>query len=392
MRTGFRLFLIIFFSVYGLVNLYIGLHGRHFLRAAGIALSPRVYWPLFWLTALSYILSRLLNGHAPDILYRPLHLLGACWLAAMVYFLLFLLAVDAMRLAHRILGFLPPWTSGSRFISFFGAAAILTVALLLLLGSRAARNPGVTRYEVSIEKELPGREDLRIVLVSDVHLGSLVNGGMLNRLVEGINGLAPDLVLLAGDILDEDLGFFVKQGMDADLGRIRAPLGVYAVPGNHEYLGGGLEEFSLHLESAGIRMLRDQVVLAGGLLYIAGRDDRSGPRFTGGSRLSLASLTMGLNPDLPLIVMDHQPADLWEARAAGADLQVSGHTHRGQLWPGNLITRRVYEIDYGLQKKGGTSFVVSSGYGTWGPPVRIGTRSEIVLIRLVGRPAGPGKT
>ncbi len=392
MRSGFLLFFGIFFSVYGLVNLYIGLHGRHFLRAAGIPTDPRLYWPLFWLVALSYILSRFLNGHVPDPLYRPLHAAGVYWLAAMVYFFLILLAVDLVRLADRLFGFLPSGAAAARFALGTGSAIILVVAGLLVYGALNARRPVVTRYEISIDKELKGRGELLVALASDIHLGALVNGRMLSRLVDEINALEPDVILLAGDILDEDLGPFVERNMDADLGRLRAPLGVYAVPGNHEYIGGSLDEFTGHLRAAGIDMLKDRVVTPAGSFHIAGRDDRSAERFTGRKRMSLTELTSGLDPALPLLVMDHQPYGLDEAAAAGADLQVSGHTHRGQFWPNSIVTGLVYELDYGLLKKGGTHFVVSSGYGTWGPPVRIGTRPEIVLIRVSGTSASARPT
>jgi predicted MPP superfamily phosphohydrolase len=167
-----------------------------------------------------------------------------------------------------------------------------------------------------------------------------------------------------------------------NLGRLSAPLGVWAVTGNHEYIGGDLEEFSKRVEADGIRLLMDEAVLIADAFYVIGRKDRSAAR-RGEGRKPLGELTEGLDRGLPLIVADHQPFNLEEAEAAGVDLQVSGHTHNGQIWPGPLVIKGLYENGYGLLYKGKTAVVVTSGFGTWGPPLRLGTRAEIVFIELV---------
>lgn len=392
MRSSFLLFFSIFFTVYGLVNFYIGLHARHLLRTAGLAVGPWLFWPLFWLVALSYILSRFLNGRLPELLYHPLHMTGAYWLAIMLYLFLILLPVDLVRLANHFFRFLPGGEAGLRLGLITGFLVILTVLGLVGFGAWNARRPVVTRYDITIDKPLGGIDELNIVLVSDIHLGTIVNGKMLTGLVKKVNELEPDLILLAGDILDEDLGAFVKRNMDAELGRLRAPLGVFAVPGNHEYIGGELAEFVEHMESAGITMLIDRAVKVADSFYVIGRDDLAGRRFTGKNRAPLADLVTDLDPGLPRILIDHQPYGLEEAEAAGIDLQVSGHTHRGQLWPSHLITGLIYELDYGYLRKGSTNYIVSSGYGTWGPPVRVGSRAELVLIRVSGASASARPT
>ncbi|HWI54984.1 MAG TPA: metallophosphoesterase, partial [Desulfobacteria bacterium] len=116
--------------------------------------------------------------------------------------------------------------------------------------------------------------------------------------------------------------------------------------------------------------------------YIVGRDDKSGSRFTGHKRKNLQDIISAVDRSLPVIVMDHQPTNLGETERAGVDLQVSGHTHRGQLFPNHLITRRIYEVDYGYLRKGNLNVIVSSGYGTWGPPIRVGSVAEIVDINV----------
>jgi hypothetical protein len=389
------LFFGIFFSVYGLVNFYIGYHGWRFFKTVGLIVNPWVYWPIFWFIALSYILSRAANHHLPNFIYEPLHIAGAYWLGAMMYFFLFLLAFDGAFLAVRFLRLIPaaapfiPKISAPHLIRTLGPLIITAVFILLAYGSVNARRPVVTRYEIDIPKKAGNLDEIRIAMVSDIHLGSIVNGKRLAGLVERVNKLKPDLILLPGDVLDEDLGPFIHQNMDGTLRKFSAPLGVFAVPGNHEYIGRRLEEFAAHLANAGIKLLIDDTYKVADSFYIVGRDDLAAERFGGKKRMPLGEITAGLDKTLPLLLMDHQPYHLEQAESAGIDLQVSGHTHRGQLWPGRLVTSRIYELDYGLKQKGGTNIIVSSGYGTWGPPIRIGNKPEIVeiLVKFTGVPA-----
>jgi predicted MPP superfamily phosphohydrolase len=158
-------------------------------------------------------------------------------------------------------------------------------------------------------------------------------------------------------------------------------LGVFAVPGNHEYFGANVPAFQKLLAADGVRMLIDETVTVGGVTII-GRND-----LRGGGRKTLSELIAGIpeeKKNLPLSLMDHQPFHLEEAQAAGIDLQLSGHTHAGQFWPVTFITRFIYEINYGLLRKGSTTIIVTSGYGLWGPPLRIGSKAEIVRVKLEG--------
>ena len=151
--------------------------------------------------------------------------------------------------------------------------------------------------------------------------------------------------------------------------------------GNHEYIG-GVKASVKYLTEHGVTMLMDSVALIDSSFYLAGRIDRSGRQFDGRLRRSVADLLQGIDRAKPVILMDHQPFELDKAQAAGVDLQLSGHTHHGQLWPLNWITKKVYELSWGYKQKGNTNFYVSSGYGTWGPPVRTGNTPEIVDITL----------
>jgi len=197
--------------------------------------------------------------------------------------------------------------------------------------------------------------------------------------VDMVHVIRPDIVLLCGDIVDEDLGPVIENNLGEMLRSIRSRYGTYAVTGNHEYIG-GVDAACRYLSDHGVKLLRDEAVLIDGSFYLVGREDRSIRQFTGMTRRPLWSIMKGVDRSLPVIMMDHQPLRLSSAVENGVDLQVSGHTHHGQLWPANIVTGLIYEVSRGFKKIGGTSFYVSCGFGTWGPPARLGNRPEVVHI------------
>lgn len=225
--------------------------------------------------------------------------------------------------------------------------------------------------ELATAKDI-GR-DMKVVMMSDLHLGYHNRRKELARWVDMVNAERPDLILIAGDIVDGSLRPLEEEGMADELRRLNAP--VLACPGNHEYIG-GMAEAERFMAEAGITLLRDSVATVGGLCVI-GRDDRSNPR-----RKSVAQLMGMADSSKFTIVVDHQPYHLERTERAGADFQLSGHTHRGQLWPISWITDAVYECSFGQWQRGGTRYYVSSGMGIWGGKFRIGTRSEYVVATI----------
>ncbi|MCL1818735.1 MAG: metallophosphoesterase [Spirochaetaceae bacterium] len=380
--TGFqevsRVFAMMF-SVVMLVNFYIGLHGRFYLRAINARVPAWVYWPVFWLFASLYIIIRWGAATRAEGVFSTI---GAYWLGAVSFFLVLFLVCDLLRLANHFFKFLPRSFTGARYTVITGTLSIAVVGVLLGWGTWRARVPVVTDYTVSIAKPLAG--NLTLVLVSDIHLGGMIQKEGLGAMVDRVNALRPDMILLAGDILDSSMSVYTDQNMGEEMSRLEAPLGVFAVAGNHEYFGGNLSAFQKALAGDGVRMLIDEVVTVGGM-NIIGRND-----FRGGGRKTIPELIAaipGSARSLPLILVDHQPYNLEETQAAGIDLQLSGHTHAGQFWPITFITRFIYELNYGLLRKGKTTIIVTSGYGLWGPPLRIGSKAEIVRIKLEGLPA-----
>jgi predicted MPP superfamily phosphohydrolase len=196
-----------------------------------------------------------------------------------------------------------------------------------------------------------------------------------------INALQPDVVLIAGDIIDESLAPVIWKDLGKMFLEINSKYGVYAVTGNHEFIGGA-ERAINYISKYGVKFLRDETVLIDNSFYIFGREDRDVSRFTKTHRKQISELMISADSSFPTILLDHQPFDLSETAKNKIDLQISGHTHHGQMFPFNLITKKIFEVSRGYKKISDTHFYVSSGVGTWGPPVRIGSRAEILNIQI----------
>jgi predicted MPP superfamily phosphohydrolase len=380
MRTNFILFLAVFFTVYGLVNLYIFIRGWHVLASGS---SLRLYYTLiFVILASSFIGGRLLQNIWLSVVSDALVWMGAFWIAAMLYLLLSLLILDLLRLINHWVPFFPSSVTAHASTTKGVAALIVigSVLILLIVGHINARTARIRTLHLTIPKKVEGLETLNVVAASDIHLGSIIVKKRLDSMVARINALNPDLVLLPGDIVDEDLAPVIKHNLGETLRNLKSRWGVFAITGNHEYIG-GVEEACAYLSEHGVTVLRDRVVRVNDAFYLVGREDRSILR-TGKNRKPLQELMAVADRNDPILLMDHQPFQLEEGETNGADLQISGHTHHGQLWPLNLITQRVYELSWGYKKKNSTHVYVSCGFGTWGPPVRLGNRPEIVNIRI----------
>ncbi|NQV03058.1 MAG: metallophosphoesterase [Bacteroidia bacterium] len=379
--TQFIIFISIVIVIYGAINFYIFIRG---LQAIPSDTGLRLWFSLiFWGLASTFILARILERVYPCMLTGIVTWIGSFWLGFMLFFILAVVLIDLARVFNSFLHFFPA--------SFYANLThTKVVTLFILLGLSVifvtvsfinARIPRIKELNLTISKPhvVPG--DLTIVMASDIHLGTLIASRKANRLVEKINSMNPDLVLFAGDIVDEDLAPVINNNLGEALSRIKSRLGVYAITGNHEYIG-GVRPAVEYLEKHGIRMLRDTSVLVNEQFYLVGRDDRDKPRFTGKPRKELEEILVTVDTAYPIILLDHQPFNLAKHATMGIDLQLSGHTHHGQLWPFNYITDAIYEVSWGYKQIGNTHFYVSSGYGTWGPPLRLGNRPEIVKINL----------
>jgi uncharacterized protein len=271
-------------------------------------------------------------------------------------------------------------------VSEKGRIAVLLVysltAIILLIGYFNARVPVIREVSIKLDKPVPDGFQ-KIVLVSDLHLGITISNGKLTKMVTLVNEQNADMIFLAGDVFDEDLGPVIQNNMGDLLKNLKAGNGVFAILGNHEYYGNAAAA-QHYLEEHAIVVLRDSVIILPNGIAVAGREDLTYERMTGKLRKPLEQLLSGVDRSRPVFLMDHQPYNLQDVASAQVDLQVSGHTHHGQMWPFNYITKAMFEISRGYEKINGTHFYVSSGYGTWGPPIRTNSRSEIVVLNVEG--------
>jgi len=291
-----------------------------------------------------------------------------------------LLAIDIIRIANHFFVFFPDFFIRKAMLvkRITAVIVLLAVCAAMIFGYINANNVIVNKVTIALDKKAGRLKNLKAVLISDIHLGFMVRGKQLRNIIDLTNAQNADIIFLCGDIFDAGIEEF---NQDAALSGFKSRYGTFAVMGNHEYFGNA-EAGAKHISENGITVLRDEAVFVADFFYVAGRDDFSSWRKKGKKRASLAEIIKPLDRSRPIILMDHQPREFEEAVNAGVDLQLSGHTHAGQIWPMTLVIKAVWELPYGYMKKGGSSFFVTSGAGTWGPRLRIGARPEIVVMNI----------
>lgn len=375
------LFFIIFFTVYTAINSYVFIRGWQVIAAYPI-LKP-IYAITFILLAYGYVLAKLLYKYLSPALYDILLGAGAIWFAFLVYFLLSILFIDIIRLLNSWFHFLPAYINNNyEYVKKITALVVLAVVgLVVFLGNLNKRDIQIKTLEITLPKGESKLSELNIALASDIHLSPIDGERLLTRIIDKINSVNPDIVLLAGDIVDDKAKVLEDRGIGISFNNLKPKYGIYSITGNHEFIN-GVESCVRYAENFGIKFLRDDHLLIDSSFYIIGREDRSMPQFTGKQRKNLEEIVKDIPNNYPKILLDHTPFKLEEAEQNKIDLQLSGHTHHGQIWPANIITNMIYELSWGYMKKGNTNYYVSSGAGTWGPPVRTGSSSEIVNIKV----------
>ncbi len=378
-KAQMSIFFAVVITIYTVVNLYLWLKGYRALSGAGI--STRWYTITFTILAAAFIAGKLLEHYSSGILTDILNVTGGFWLAFMLYGTLAWLAADLLLLIQRPFHLIPsPTLPGVRLWLMAGITG--GTLLLILTGFIMAVTPSVTRYEVTTAKRLDGGEQqIRIAAVSDIHLGSTIRRRSMRQLSSLLAAEEPDIVLFLGDLIDGSMAPVLRDDLLASLTLPPLRYGVWAITGNHEYIGGAAMTVP-YIESKGIRVLKDEVITLDNGLQIVGRLDRSAGHNRSGGRRSLEELMAVTDSSRPVIVLDHQPYQLAGLAGSGADLQLSGHTHNGQIWPLSLITGAIYELSYGHARYGATDVIVSSGFGIWGPRMRLGTKAEVLSVTL----------
>ena len=373
---SFLIFFSIVLLIYSSVNYYLFVRG---LQVFSISQPVRKWFVvIFWTIAASFIAGSVLERTFSSAFSEWVYRVGSFWLAFMLYLTLAALLIDLVRVFNHFFHFLPEFTPVMKLR--LGLIVFSVVSLLVIAGHMNALWINVRQIPLTIHKKVSGNPEVKILMASDLHLGVLIGERREKRLLEIINEQKPDLVLLCGDLVDGEIAPVLRKNLGRHIQEIKTPLGVYAILGNHEYLG-GIDKTLPYLRGININVLIDETVTLPNGIQLVGRNDRAGSRFTNGLK-PLPELLAGTDPEKPVIVMNHQPYHLDEAVKSNVDLHLSGHTHDGQLWPFHYMTKAIFELSWGLMKKQNTNFYVSCGFGTWGPSVRIGNRPEVVVFKV----------
>ncbi len=325
---------------------------------------------VFSLLWLSYPLGRTLLHNGWKVPGEALEMAGAVWMGVLFILCSWLLVADLVT----GFGFLLP----HHVLAARKLAVIVGLVLSIFAVFQGLRGPRVVRYEAKIQGLAPSFDGLRIVQISDLHLGSLLGRRWLEARVEQVEALRPDLLFVTGDLVDSEVA--PVRPLVPLLRRLSAPLGVWGVTGNHEFYA-GIEASTALYADAGIRLLRDSWAEVRPGLVLVGVDDLSARRQLGLNGDPVARAFQGA-PDGTRIFLSHSPLRVKDAARAGASLMLSGHTHAGQIWPFTYLCEIPYPHQAGLYREGNLQMIVHRGTGTWGPPMRLFLPSEIVEVTL----------
>ena len=357
-------YLLIIITLYLAGNAYIFIRAKQALKAK--SLGVKIFLTvLFWICALSFFGTMLArNLEIPVFISHSMYTIGTSWLIFTLYMALFLLLFDILKLFKVVCKYR------------FYLSLVFTLGLLGY-GVYNYHHPETNVVSILTNKQYGDTpQAIKIVAISDIHLGNGTGKAALKKYVEMINAQHPDLILISGDLIDNSVVPLYTENMAEELGNLKAPMGIYMVLGNHEYIS-GIDESIRYIKSTPIQLLRDSVVTLPNGIQLIGRDDRHNRK-----RRSLQELMVNVDKSKPIILLDHQPFDLEETEAAGIDLQFSGHTHHGQIWPISWVTESIFEQSHGYRQWGNSHVYVSSGLSLWGPPFRIGTYSEMVIFNF----------
>lgn len=364
--------LVAIFGIFSVVNYYVSnkymLVLNHFFSFNTDFIVRGIVAILTLFTAVTYLLS---NYNVGNLIGK----LGTYWFGiSLVSFFIFLLSDIILFLLKKI----TPISNQQVFFTFLlGSILILG---LLIYGRWNANQIKLNKYDISIRKKSK-LDNLNVILVSDFHIGYLNDDKKLKKIVSEINKLSPDIVCISGDLFDGNFKAINKPSKVLRyLNEIESTYGSYISWGNHD-AGDNFQEMKSFIQESNLILLEDEIFINESNFAIIGRKDLSPIGNQEGIRKkNLVSLEHIKN--IPIIVLDHQPSS-FNTYEFPVDLVLSGHTHQGQVFPFNLVTKNFFDIDYGYGKnKNGTQMVVSSGIGTWGPPIRIGTSSEIVQLNI----------
>jgi len=375
------IFISIFFLIFGLAGYYV--YTRTTQAFPGTFIDSITFLILYIFLLSAFFFGKLVEVYSIGFFSNTLVKIGSIGAGVFLYAFLLVIFFDLIRLINYIIPFYPGFIESNyqKTKLIIGIITLLIISVIIIAGYINAGNPKIKNLDITINKKQMGFDVLNIVAVSDIHLGTMVNKTKIKRLIHNIKQLNPDLVLIAGDIIDDNIKVVKHYDLLNWFKELNPKYGIYSCMGNHEYIGRAYSDID-YFEQNEIHMLKDTTIKVDDKFYIIGRDDIEGKTFSGKKRKSLDELTKDIDFKLPVFLLDHQPYKLERTAGFAVDLQFSGHTHSGQIWPFNYLTGLLFEEDWGYLKKKNTHFYITSGFGTAVIPIRVGNKPEIVNIKI----------
>ena len=366
-------FILTFLCLYGGINVYAFFRARSFFHFSGFPQTIIII--VLILLIFAPILVRIAEAYHHEFLARAIAYTGYIWMAFVFLFFFFNVSFNIIVFLYKLTG------SEAASLSLrnlsFGAAVFLAI-ILVVYGFIDARNIRVKTLQVKTEKILPNNGKIRIVQISDVHVGLMIRDNRLQAILDRVSEAKPDILVSTGDLMDGDLDNVMPQARRFT--SITPKYGKYAILGNHEYYA-GLNRSLEFTRAAGFEMLRDDVRQIAGI-SIFGADDITGQKMGLSKDKRLFEEMLARQGNGFVLLLKHQP---FVVNEENYNLQLSGHTHGGQIFPFMLVTRLFFPKNNGYYELGrNKSVYITSGAGTWGPPVRVFVPPEITVIDLIG--------
>lgn len=357
--------------LYGLMNLYVG-RGIYNCIVSNTSSTITIFISIvIVLLTLSTLITYIMPYNVGSIIGT----LGSYWMGISLMLVISLAGVGALG------GILDRLSIANISKNNVTIISLILVTVITVYGAYNSSKVALTSYDVNIGKYNKG-ENIKIIAISDLHLGYINNNKKLQESVNRINDINPDLVVILGDLFDSN--FLAVQNNEETLeilNSIKSTYGTYLCWGNHD-AGSNFTQMKEFIMKSNIKVLEDEVIDIDNKVLLAGRLDSSPIGYQGEKTRATSLQVDNFNKEKPMIVLDHQPSNINEY-IGKYDLMLSGHTHKGQVYPLNYITQRIFRIDYGYDIfEEDTHAIVTSGLGTWGPPIRIGTKNEIVEINF----------
>jgi predicted MPP superfamily phosphohydrolase len=360
-------------SAYIIPNIYIFFRIKDLFISKGYRL---LFTLVFLITAMLFPLTQLFSHSDTNTVMQVLSSISGYILPFFLYLFLFVLLYDLLLLFNLMFRIVPSETRKKISFRLYALSSIILLSVLVVAGGAINMNTiRISKYKADVPRRHSCAEHLRVAFVSDFHIQRNTSLVFVEQFVQKMKALQPDIILYGGDMVEGDKENETTGAIESAIKNIHSKYGSFGVTGNHEFYGGNNQ--GIFFRKAGIRLLCDTLIRIDDAFYLAGRYDQHIRK-----RKPVNEIVDGASNDLPVILMDHRPTELQEVSCTAADIQFSGHTHNGQMFPINLITQSMYELSWGYKKIRNTHFFVSSGLRLWGPPVRTTGKSEIILVDI----------